>query len=360
MARTTGSSGEKTDAAVREAALSLMARYGYEAVSMRQLAAEIGVQAAALYRYYPTKEDLLQSLLREHMEKLSAGWDEAEPIDGDATERLAAFVRHHVHFHITRRHSTHVSNMELRSLSPERLTAILKLLGDEVEALRDMVRRFAQERIAPIAAETDQKNEFPNHLWKELGDLGLLGITADPDFGGSGMGYLAHVRRDGGDLPRLGLGRPLLRRALQPLRQPDQPQRHAGAEGPATCRPLISGEHVGALAMSEPGSGSDVVSMRLRAEKRNDRYMLNGTKMWITNGPDADTLVVYAKTDPEKHSRGITAFLVEKGFTRLLGGAEAGQARHARLQHRRTGVRGCRGAGGERAARGRQRRRRTC
>jgi AcrR family transcriptional regulator len=98
MARTTGSSGEKTDAAVREAALSLMARYGYEAVSMRQLAAEIGVQAAALYRYYPTKEDLLQSLLREHMEKLSAGWDEAEPIDGDATERLAAFVRHHVHF----------------------------------------------------------------------------------------------------------------------------------------------------------------------------------------------------------------------------------------------------------------------
>lgn len=140
MARTTGSSGEKTDAAVREAALSLMARYGYEAVSMRQLAAEIGVQAAALYRYYPTKEDLLQSLLREHMEKLSAGWDEAEPIDGDATERLAAFVRHHVHFHITRRHSTHVSNMELRSLSPQRLTAILKLRTAYEKNLRQILR----------------------------------------------------------------------------------------------------------------------------------------------------------------------------------------------------------------------------
>ena len=140
MARTTGSDGEKTDAAVREAALSLMARFGYEAVSMRQLAAEVGVQAAALYRYYPTKEDLLQSLLLEHMEKLSAGWQDAEPVERDPAERLAAFVRHHVRFHIMRRHSTHVSNMELRSLSPERLTAILRLRTAYEKNLRQILR----------------------------------------------------------------------------------------------------------------------------------------------------------------------------------------------------------------------------
>ena len=144
MARTTGSQGEKTDAAVREAALTLIARFGYEAVSMRQLAAEVGVQAAAIYRYYPTKEDLLQSLLLEHMEKLIAGWEATDLGEGDLVERLAAFVRHHVGFHIARRHSTHVSNMELRSLSPERLTAILKLRSAYEKNLRQILREGAE------------------------------------------------------------------------------------------------------------------------------------------------------------------------------------------------------------------------
>ena len=183
-------------------------------------------------------------------------------------------------------------------------------LGEDVEALRDMVRRFAQERIAPIAAETDLKNEFPNHLWKEMGELGLLGVTADPDFGGSGMGYLAHVvameeisRASASVGLSYGAHSNLCVNQINRWGTPDQKEKYL----PGLC----SGEHVGALAMSESGSGSDVVSLRLRAEKRNDRYILNGTKMWITNGPDAATLVVYAKTDPEKHSRGITAFVME-------------------------------------------------
>ena len=144
MARTTGSQGEKTDAAVREAALALMSRHGYEAVSMRQLAAEVGVQAAALYRYYPTKEHLLHSLLLEHMEGLIAGWRAFEPADAAPAARLAAFVRHHVGFHVSRRHSTHVSNMELRSLSPERLTAILKLRASYEKKLRQILRDGAE------------------------------------------------------------------------------------------------------------------------------------------------------------------------------------------------------------------------
>ncbi|HEY5817068.1 MAG TPA: isovaleryl-CoA dehydrogenase [Mesorhizobium sp.] len=183
-------------------------------------------------------------------------------------------------------------------------------LGDDVEALRDMVRRFAQERIAPLAEETDRKNEFPAHLWKELGELGLLGITADPDFGGSGMGYLAHVvameeisRASASVGLSYGAHSNLCVNQVNRWGTPEQKEKYL----PALC----SGEHVGALAMSESGSGSDVVSLRLRAEKRNDRYILNGTKMWITNGPDASTLVVYAKTDPEKGSRGITAFVIE-------------------------------------------------
>ena len=183
-------------------------------------------------------------------------------------------------------------------------------LGDDVEALRDMVRRFAQERIAPLAEETDRKNEFPAHLWKELGELGLLGITADPDFGGSGMGYLAHVvameeisRASASVGLSYGAHSNLCVNQVNRWGTPEQKEKYL----PALC----SGEHVGALAMSEFGSGSDVVSLRLRAEKRNDRYILNGTKMWITNGPDASTLVVYAKTDPEKGSRGITAFVIE-------------------------------------------------
>ena len=144
MARTAGSNGGKTEAALRAAALTLIARHGYEAVSMRQLATEIGVQAAALYRYYPTKEDLLHSLLAEHMEKLIAGWRAADPASASAPERLAAFVRHHVCFHVARRHSTHVSNMELRSLSPERLTAILKLRAAYEKNLRTILRDGAE------------------------------------------------------------------------------------------------------------------------------------------------------------------------------------------------------------------------
>jgi AcrR family transcriptional regulator len=144
MARTTGSDGEKTEAALREAAVNLIARYGYEAVSMRQLAAEVGVQAAALYRYFPTKEDLLFTLMREHMEALIAGWNAAgAEVEGPAAQ-LAAFVDHHIRFHVTRRHATHVSNLELRSLSPERLTYILKLRTSYEKELRAILREGAQ------------------------------------------------------------------------------------------------------------------------------------------------------------------------------------------------------------------------
>ncbi|MER9468388.1 isovaleryl-CoA dehydrogenase [Mesorhizobium sp. M0482] len=186
-------------------------------------------------------------------------------------------------------------------------------LDEDIEALRDLVRRFAQEKIAPIAAEIDRSNEFPAHLWAELGGLGLLGITADPDFGGSGMGYLAHVvameeisRASASVGLSYGAHSNLCVNQINRWATQTQKEKYL----PSLC----SGEKVGALAMSESGAGSDVVSLRLRAEKRNDRYVLNGTKMWITNGPDAETLVVYAKTDPELNSRGITAFIVEKAF----------------------------------------------
>ncbi|RUW35976.1 MULTISPECIES: isovaleryl-CoA dehydrogenase [unclassified Mesorhizobium] len=186
-------------------------------------------------------------------------------------------------------------------------------LDPDIETLRDTVRRFAQDRIAPIAAEIDRANEFPTHLWSELGALGLLGITADPDFGGSGMGYLAHVvameeisRASASVGLSYGAHSNLCVNQINRWATPAQKEKYL----PALC----SGEKVGALAMSESGAGSDVVSLRLRAEKRNDRYVLNGSKMWITNGPDAETLVVYAKTDPERHSRGITAFIIEKSF----------------------------------------------
>ncbi|CDX41607.1 Isovaleryl-CoA dehydrogenase, mitochondrial [Mesorhizobium sp. SOD10] len=184
-------------------------------------------------------------------------------------------------------------------------------LDPDIEALRDTVRRFAQDRIAPIAAEIDRSNEFPAHLWAELGALGLLGITADPDFGGTGMNYLAHVvameeisRASASVGLSYGAHSNLCVNQINRWATPAQKERYL----PSLC----SGETVGALAMSEPGAGSDVVSLRLRAEKRNDRYVLNGSKMWITNGPDAGTMVVYAKTDPERHSHGITAFIVEK------------------------------------------------
>ena len=145
MARTTGSDGGRTEAALREAALTLMARHGYEAVTMRRLAAEIGVQAAALYRYFPTKEDLLFTLMREHMEGLLAAWDKARPTSSDPAARLAAFVRNHISFHVARRHSTHVSNMELRSLSRERLSSVLKLRAAYEKELRRILRDGAED-----------------------------------------------------------------------------------------------------------------------------------------------------------------------------------------------------------------------
>ena len=186
-------------------------------------------------------------------------------------------------------------------------------LGEEIEALRDTVRRFAESRIAPLAADTDRNNAFPMHLWRELGDLGVLGITASEDYGGAGMGYLAHcVAME--EISRASASIGLSYGAHSNLCV-NQIKRNGSLEQRAKYLPkLISGEHVGALAMSEPGAGSDVVSMKLTAEKRGESYVLNGNKMWITNGPDADVLVVYAKTDPSAGPRGISAFIVEKGF----------------------------------------------
>ena len=186
-------------------------------------------------------------------------------------------------------------------------------LGDEIEALRDMTHKWAQERIAPMAGEIDKSNEFPAELWREFGDLGLLGITAPEEYGGVDMGYLAHVVA-GEEIARASASVSLSYGAHSNLCV-NQIRLNATPEQKAKYLPkLISGEHVGALAMSEAGAGSDVVSMKLRAEKKNGYYTLNGTKYWITNGPDADTLVVYAKTDPQAGSRGMTAFLVEKSM----------------------------------------------
>ncbi len=187
-------------------------------------------------------------------------------------------------------------------------------LGEDIDALRDMVQRWAGDNLAPRAAQIDETNEAPKDLWPQMGELGLLGITADPDFGGTGMGYLAHVVATE-EISRASASVGLSYGAHSNLCV-NQINRWGTTEQKTRYLPkLCSGEHFGALAMSEPGSGSDVVSMKLRAEKRNDRFILNGNKMWITNGPDAETLVVYAKTDPEAGSRGITAFLIEKSMT---------------------------------------------
>ncbi|CTQ49610.1 isovaleryl-CoA dehydrogenase [Jannaschia donghaensis] len=186
-------------------------------------------------------------------------------------------------------------------------------LGDDANALRDMVHRWAQERVAPMAAEIDATNTFPSDLWTEMGELGLLGITVPEADGGAGLGYLDHVIAVE-EIARASASVSLSYGAHSNLCV-NQIALNGTAEQKAKYLPgLISGEHVGALAMSEAGSGSDVVSMKLRAEKRNDRFILNGTKYWITNGPDATTLVVYAKTDPEAGSKGITAFLIEKSM----------------------------------------------
>jgi len=185
--------------------------------------------------------------------------------------------------------------------------------GETIAMLRASVQDFARKEIAPRAAEIDATNQFPAELWRKLGDLGLLGITVEEEYGGSALGYLAHIiaveelsRASGSIGLSYGAHSNLCVNQIRRNGSPQQKKRYLPQ--------LVSGEHVGALAMSEPGAGSDVVGMRLRAELRGDRYLLNGNKMWITNGPDADVLVVYAKTDANAGPRGITAFLIEKGM----------------------------------------------
>jgi isovaleryl-CoA dehydrogenase len=186
-------------------------------------------------------------------------------------------------------------------------------LGADIDALRDTIENFARDRIAPRADEIDRTNVFPRDLWPELGQMGLLGITVEEEYGGAGLGYLEHcvaleeVSRASGSVG-LSYG------AHSNLCVNQIRRTGTGAQKRHYLPKLISGEHVGALAMSEPGAGSDVVSMKTRADKRGDRYILNGSKMWITNGPIAETIVIYAKTDPKAGSRGITAFIVEKDF----------------------------------------------
>lgn len=186
-------------------------------------------------------------------------------------------------------------------------------LGEDIDQLRDTVSSFASDRIAPRADDIDRSNEFPRDLWPEMGELGLLGITVPEEFGGAGLGYLAHcVAME--EVSRASAAVGLSYGAHSNLCV-NQLSRNGSVEQKKRYLPkLISGEHVGALAMSEPGAGSDVVSMKTRADKQGDRYILNGSKMWITNGPVSDTLVVYAKTDRTAGARGITAFIIEKGF----------------------------------------------
>lgn len=186
-------------------------------------------------------------------------------------------------------------------------------LGETADMLRETVAAWVADKLSPRAAEIDRSNDFPRDLWPQLGALGLLGITVEEEYGGAGLGYLEHVvameeisRGSGAVGLSYGAHSNLCVNQIRRWGTQDQKQRYLPK--------LISGEHVGSLAMSEAGSGSDVVSMKLKAEKRGDRYILNGTKFWITNGPDADTLVVYAKTDGQAKSRGITAFLIERGF----------------------------------------------
>ena len=186
-------------------------------------------------------------------------------------------------------------------------------LGETADAIRETTSRFCADLIAPRAAEIDETNQFPRDLWLPMGELGLHGITVEEEWGGLGLGYLEHVvameevsRASASVALSYGAHSNLCINQIRRWATPEQKRKYLPR--------LISGEHVGALAMSEAGSGSDVVSMKLRAERRGDRYVLNGTKFWITNGPEADTLVVYAKTDPEAGTKGITAFLIEKDF----------------------------------------------
>ncbi len=209
--------------------------------------------------------------------------------------------------HTRERNRLHMANI------PNRLPGLDFDLGETADMLRDQVASFSAAEIAPRAADIDKTNDFPADLWRKFGDLGVLGITVEEEYGGAGMGYLEHVvameeisRASASVGLSYGAHSNLCVNQISRNGNEDQKRRYLSK--------LISGEHVGALAMSEPGAGSDVVSMRLRAEKRGDRYVLNGTKMWITNGPDADVLVIYAKTDPSAGPKGITAFLVEKNF----------------------------------------------
>jgi isovaleryl-CoA dehydrogenase len=186
-------------------------------------------------------------------------------------------------------------------------------LGEDIDALRDAVREFAQSEIAPLAHDTDKNDQFPMHLWRKMGEIGVLGITVEEEYGGAGMGYLAHMIAME-EISRASASIGLSYGAHSNLCV-NQIRRNGTPEQRAKYLPkLISGEHVGALAMSEPGAGSDVISMKLKAEDKGGYYLLNGNKMWITNGPDADTMVVYAKTEPELGARGVTAFIVEKGM----------------------------------------------
>ncbi len=196
---------------------------------------------------------------------------------------------------------------------PNALSSLDFGLGETADMMRESVRSFADNQIIPLAAETDENNEFPMQLWPQMGKLGVLGITVEEEYGGAGMGYLEHcIAME--EISRASASVGLSYGAHSNLCV-NQIRRNGNAEQKRRYLPkLISGEHVGALAMSEPDAGSDVVSMRLKAEKKGDKYILNGNKMWITNGPDADTLVIYAKTDPNDGPRGITAFLVEKSF----------------------------------------------
>ncbi|TDU25786.1 isovaleryl-CoA dehydrogenase [Panacagrimonas perspica] len=186
-------------------------------------------------------------------------------------------------------------------------------LGSDIDSLREAVMQFSLKEIAPIAAEVDHSNKFPMPIWKKLGDLGVLGLTVEEEYGGTNMGYLAHVvameeisRASGSIGLSYGAHSNLCVNQLRKNGTEAQKKKYLPK--------LVSGDHVGALAMSEPGAGSDVVSMKLRADRHGDRYVLNGNKMWITNGPDADTLIVYAKSDTGAGPRGITAFIIEKGF----------------------------------------------
>ncbi|MGA8818973.1 MAG: acyl-CoA dehydrogenase family protein, partial [Xanthobacteraceae bacterium] len=186
-------------------------------------------------------------------------------------------------------------------------------LGSDIDMLRETVRAFTADKIAPVADEIDRANAFPRALWPELGKLGLLGVTVEEEYGGAGMGYLAHcVAMEEISRGSAAIG---LSYGAHSNLCVNQIRRNGSAEQKKRYLPkLISGEHVGALAMSEPNAGSDVVSMKTRADKKGDRFLLNGAKMWITNGPVADTLVVYAKTDRTAGARGITAFIVERTF----------------------------------------------